>query len=51
MMEMTMTHKSQTNAVKLTMFLAGVVFLLMMIFGLVFRAAQGGLLELDPTLH
>jgi cytochrome c oxidase subunit 1 len=40
----------QTGAVKLTMLLAGVVILLMMIFGLTMRAAQGGLIELDPTL-
>ncbi|WP_298920987.1 cbb3-type cytochrome c oxidase subunit I [uncultured Roseobacter sp.] len=36
--------------IKSTMLLGGVVFLLMMIFGLIMRAAQGGLLELDPTL-
>ena len=36
--------------IKLTMLLGGVVFLLMMIFGLVMRAAQGGLFELDPAL-
>ena len=40
----------QTGAVKLTMLLAGVVILLMMLFGLTMRAAQGGLIELDPTL-
>jgi cytochrome c oxidase subunit 1 len=40
----------QTGAVKLTMLLAGVVILLMMIFGLTMRAAQSGLIELDPAL-
>lgn len=40
----------QADAVKLTMLLAGVVFLLMMVFGLLMRAAQGGLIELDPAL-
>ena len=32
------------------MLLGGVVFLLMMVFGLIMRAAQGGLIDLDPTL-
>lgn len=36
--------------IKLTMLLGGVVFLLMMVFGLVMRAAQGGLFEMDPAL-
>lgn len=36
--------------IKLTMLLGGVVFLLMMIFGLVMRAQQGGMLDLDPAL-
>ena len=36
--------------IKFTMFLGGVVFLLMMVFGLIMRAAQGGLIDLDPTL-
>ena len=55
-MSATETHPSMkaTNPhagiIKLTMLLGGVVFLLMMIFGLVMRAAQGGLIELDPTL-
>ena len=40
----------QTGAVKLTMLLAGVVILLMMLFGLTMRAAQGGLIELEPAL-
>ncbi len=40
----------QSGAIKLTMLLAGVVFLLMMLLGLVMRAAQGGLIEVDPTL-
>lgn len=41
---------NQTPVIKLTMLLAGVVFLLMMIFGLMMRTAQGGLIELDPAL-
>ena len=36
--------------IKLTMLLGGVVFLLMMVFGLVMRAQQGGWLDLDPAL-
>ena len=36
--------------IKFTMLLGGVVFLLMMVFGLIMRAAQGGLIDLDPTL-
>ncbi|CAD0186995.1 hypothetical protein RUESEDTHA_03906 [Ruegeria sp. THAF57] len=39
---------TQAPVVKLTMLLSGVVFLLMMVFGLIMRAAQGGLIELDP---
>lgn len=49
-MENTLNHRPQANAVKLTMLLGGVVFLLMMIFGLILRAAQGNLVELDPTI-
>lgn len=44
------TSKPQEGAVRLTMLLAGVVFLLMMIFGLLMRAAQGGLIEIEPAL-
>ncbi|MCP4780416.1 MAG: cytochrome c oxidase subunit I [Hyphomicrobium sp.] len=40
----------QPGAVKFTMLLAGIVLLLMMVFGLIMRAAQGNLIELDPTL-
>ena len=36
--------------IKFTMLLGGVVFLLIMVFGLTMRAAQGGLIDLDPTL-
>ena len=36
--------------INFTMLLGGVVFLLMMVFGLIMRAAQGGLIDLDPTL-
>ena len=40
----------QAGAVKFTMVLAGAVFVLMMIFGLIMRAAQGAWIELDPAL-
>lgn len=40
----------QTAAVKFTMLIAGVVFVLMMVIGLLMRAAQGGLIELDAAL-
>ncbi len=40
----------QAGAVKLTMILSGAVFALMMVFGLIMRAAQGQWIELDPTL-
>ncbi len=40
----------QTGAVKFTMLLAGVVLLLMMIVGLVMRAAQANVIALDPSL-
>ena len=44
------TPQPQAGAVKLTMLLAGVVFLLMMTFGLLMRMTQGGLIEIDPIL-
>lgn len=40
----------QTGAVKFTMLLAGVVFVLMMVFGLLMRMTQGGLIDLPPEL-
>jgi cytochrome c oxidase subunit 1 len=40
----------RANMIKLTMGLGGVVFLLMMIFGLVMRTAQGGIIDLDPAI-
>ena len=40
----------QAGAVKFTMLLAGVVLLLMMVFGFVMRAAQGNLIDLDPAM-
>lgn len=40
----------QAGAVKLTMILSGAVFALMMVFGLIMRAAQGQWIELDPAL-
>ena len=36
--------------IKFTMFLSGVVILLMMVLGLLMRAAQGDLIQLDPSL-
>ncbi len=44
------TAAPQAGAVKVTMLLGGGVFLLMMILGLAMRAAQGGLIDLDPAL-
>jgi len=43
-------EKTQSSPAKLTMLIAGVVILLMMVFGLVMRAAQGDLIQLDPAL-
>ena len=40
----------QSGAVQLTMLIAGAVFILMMVFGLIMRAAQAQWLELDPAL-
>lgn len=40
----------QTGAIKITMILAGAVFALMMVLGLLMRAAQGQWLELDDAL-
>lgn len=37
-------------AVKFTMLIAGAVFALMMVLGLIMRAAQGALIEIDPAL-
>ncbi len=45
-----MAKHPHDGLIKLTMGLGGVVFLLMMVFGLIMRAAQGGFFELDPTL-
>ncbi|MCF8471086.1 MAG: hypothetical protein K9G30_09905, partial [Parvibaculum sp.] len=44
------TYAPQEGAVRLTMLLAGAVLLLMMLFGLLMRLAQGGLIAIDPTL-
>lgn len=44
------TAAPQTGAVKLSMLLAGVVFVLMMVFGLIMRLAQGNLIDLPPDL-
>ena len=44
------THEPQAGAVKFTMLLAGVVLLLMMLLGVVMRAAQGGVIEVNPIL-
>ncbi len=43
-------HQPQEAAVKFTMLLAGVVLLLMMVFGFIMRAAQGGMIEIDQAL-
>lgn len=40
----------QTGAVKFALVLAGAVFVLMMLVGLVMRAAQGALIPLDPAI-
>ncbi|WP_246079339.1 cbb3-type cytochrome c oxidase subunit I [Parasedimentitalea maritima] len=40
----------QEALVKFTMLLGGVVFLLMMVFGLIMRVAQGDLISLDPEI-
>jgi cytochrome c oxidase subunit 1 len=40
----------QAGAVKFTMLLAGLVLLLMMVVGLVMRAAQANMIALDPAL-
>jgi len=44
------THQPQAGAVKLTMVLSGAVFALMMLVGLIMRAAQADWLPLDPAL-
>jgi len=44
------SHEPHSNLIKFTMLLAGAVFLLMMIIGLVMRAAQGDLIEIDPAI-
>ncbi len=43
-------EKPESSAAKLTMLLAGVVILLMMALGLIMRATQGNLIQLDPAL-
>jgi len=43
-------EKTNSSAPKITMLLAGVVILLMMVLGLIMRAAQGNIIALDPTL-
>ncbi|WP_282610488.1 cbb3-type cytochrome c oxidase subunit I [Pelagibius sp. Alg239-R121] len=42
--------KPHAGAVKFTMLLSGLVFVLMMALGLIMRAAQGEFIELDPAL-
>jgi cytochrome c oxidase subunit I len=44
------TPEPQTAAVKLAMLISGAVFLLMMLVGLLMRAAQGALIDIDPAL-
>ncbi|WP_298849306.1 cbb3-type cytochrome c oxidase subunit I [uncultured Ruegeria sp.] len=48
--EKSIVTEPQAGAVKLTMILSGAVFALMMVFGLIMRAAQGQLIEVDPAL-
>lgn len=43
-------HQPHSMAVKFTMLVSGAVFALMMLLGLVMRAAQGALIDLDPAL-
>lgn len=45
----TESFKPHSGAVKFTMLIAGAVFALMMLIGLVMRAAQGDLIDLDPA--
>lgn len=45
----TTAPEPQTNAVKLAMLISGAVFVLMMLVGLVMRAAQGAMLDIDPA--
>ncbi len=47
---MSVRSDDASGPIKFTMFLAGVVILLMMVLGLIMRAAQGDLIQLDPTL-
>lgn len=42
-------YQPHSYAVKLTMLLSGAVFTLMMFIGLVMRAAQGGLIDINPA--
>ncbi|WP_170578251.1 cbb3-type cytochrome c oxidase subunit I [Ruegeria arenilitoris] len=48
--EKSIVTEPQAGAVKLTMILSGAVFALMMVFGLIMRAAQGQWIEVDPAL-
>ncbi|WP_170553489.1 cbb3-type cytochrome c oxidase subunit I [Ruegeria atlantica] len=48
--EKSVVTEPQAEAVKLTMILSGAVFALMMVFGLIMRAAQGQWIEVDPAL-
>ena len=43
------TQEPQVGAVKFTMLLAGVVLLLMMVLGVVMRAAQAGMISVNPS--
>lgn len=44
------SHEPHSNLIKFTMLLAGAVLLLMMIIGLLMRAAQGDLIEIDAAI-
>ncbi len=49
-MTSTAAPSPQTGAVKVAMLISGAVFVLMMLVGVLMRAAQGDLLDLDPAL-
>lgn len=48
-MDATTTPEPHAGAVKLAMLLSGAVFVLMMLVGLIMRAAQGALIDVDPA--
>lgn len=46
----TTAFEPQTGAVKFAMLISGAVFVLMMLVGVIMRAAQGAMIEIDPAL-